>query len=74
MVARPAAAAPLSENDLRGALAHPDEVAPLYRLLQGAEAALRLVEELGVPAITNGNIYAPVLMIAEKAADMILGD
>jgi choline dehydrogenase len=26
-----------------------------------------------MPLITNGNIYSPVLMIAEKAADLILG-
>jgi choline dehydrogenase len=27
-----------------------------------------------MPTITNGNIYAPVMMIAEKAADLIRGD
>jgi choline dehydrogenase len=26
-----------------------------------------------MPYITNGNIYAPVMMAAEKAADLILG-
>ena len=26
-----------------------------------------------MPTITNGNIYAPVMMIAEKAADLISG-
>lgn len=33
---------------------------------------LRIIDASVMPNITNGNIYAPVLMIAEKAADMIL--
>jgi choline dehydrogenase len=27
-----------------------------------------------MPYVTNGNIYAPVMMTAEKSADMILGN
>ena len=27
-----------------------------------------------MPYVTNGNIYAPVMMLAEKSADLILGN
>ena len=31
------------------------------------------VDKSVFPYVTNGNIYAPVMMVAEKAADLILG-
>ncbi len=34
---------------------------------------LRVVDASVMPMITNGNIYAPVMMIAERAADAVLG-
>ncbi len=37
-------------------------------------AGLKVVDASVLPQVTNGNIYAPVMMIAEKAADLILGN
>ena len=33
---------------------------------------LCIVDASVMPSITNGNIYAPVMMLAEKASDLIL--
>jgi choline dehydrogenase len=48
-------------------------VDPTDMKVHGLEG-LRVVDASVMPYVTNGNIYAPVMMLAEKAADLILGD
>src|SRR5512132_777274 len=46
---------------------------PLSMRVHGTDG-LRVVDASVFPYIPNGNIYAPVMMTAEKAADLILGN
>jgi choline dehydrogenase len=48
-------------------------VDPLTMRVYGVDG-LRVSDASAMPYITNGNIYAPVMMLAEKASDLILGN
>ena len=48
-------------------------VDPLTMKVWGMEG-LRVVDASVMPYVTNGNIYVPTMMLAEKAADLILGN
>src|SRR5438046_8508060 len=48
-------------------------VDPTSMKVHGIEG-LRVVDASSMPYVTNGNIYAPVMMLAEKASDLILGN
>jgi choline dehydrogenase len=48
-------------------------VDPASMRVHGIEG-LRVVDASAMPYVTNGNIYAPVMMMAEKSADLILGN
>ena len=53
-----------------------DEMAvldPATLAVHGVEG-LHVVDASAMPYVTNGNIYAPVMMLAEKAADLLLGN
>jgi choline dehydrogenase len=46
---------------------------PTSLRVHGVEG-VRVVDASSMPYVTNGNIYAPIMMLAEKAADLILGN
>lgn len=48
-------------------------VDPKTMKVHGMEG-LYIVDASTMPYVTNGNIYAPIMMMAEKAADLILGN
>jgi choline dehydrogenase len=48
-------------------------VDPLTMRVHGMKG-LRVVDASAMRYVTNGNIYAPVMMLAEKAADLIMGN
>ena len=58
----------LAENTADGAVIDPSTMR--VHALDG----IRVVDASVFPYVTNGNIYAPVMMVAEKAADLILGN
>jgi len=48
-------------------------VDPLTMRVHGLDG-IRVVDASAMRYVTNGNIYAPVMMMAEKAADLIVGN
>jgi choline dehydrogenase len=51
----------------------PDAVVDPQTMAVRGLQGLRVADASAMPYVTNGNIYAPVLMLAEKAADLIRG-
>jgi choline dehydrogenase len=64
----PSGTARLGADPDAGAVVDPSTMA-----VHGTEG-LAVVDASVMPSITNGNIYAPVMMTAEKAADLLLGN
>lgn len=50
-----------------------DVVDPSTMGVHGVEG-LHVVDASVMPSVSNGNIYGPVMMVAEKAADLVLGN
>ena len=52
----------------------PDSVVDPNTMRVHGVDGLRVVDASVLPVVTNGNLYAPTMMIAERSADLILGN
>jgi choline dehydrogenase len=50
-----------------------DVLDPASMRVHGVDG-LRVIDAASMRYITNGNIYAPIMMLAEKSADLVLGN
>ena len=69
-VARDAETALHPSCTARMGMDHGSVLDPLTMRVHGVDG-LRVVDASAMPYVTNANIYAPVMMLAEKAADLI---
>jgi len=72
-VARDAETALHPSCTARMGIDHDSVLDPLTMAVHGLDG-LRVIDASAMPYVTNGNIYAPVMMLAEKSADLILGN
>jgi len=72
-VARDAETALHPSCTVRMGLGHDSVLDPTTMKVRGVDG-LRVVDASSMPYVTNGNIYAPVMMLAEKSADLIAGN
>jgi len=72
-VARTGEATPHAACSCRMGTGNQDVLDPETMRVHGLDG-IRVVDASAMPYVTNGNIWAPVTMLSEKAADLIIGN